>query len=195
MAGPTSAQIDHYVRMFERLAGDAWDIGETCWWTVVRGVTVADVVRRLHGDPDALVPCRPVDLEYEEDVVFVEQRDDAVLVVGCTVAGLAEDHLPRLSAGTTAYGLFWLVNNYNQLYHHVDGTVRTALDVLRPRERWGGDPEGLADHLGALTELADAETAGPDWETAAATLESLAGLRLDADWFHRPQLLARLDGR
>ncbi|MFD1321513.1 hypothetical protein [Micromonospora sonneratiae] len=34
-----------------------------------------------------------------------------------------------------------------------------------------------------------------DWETAMATVESLTGLRLDADWFRRPQLLAKVDSR
>ncbi|MBB4957607.1 hypothetical protein [Micromonospora polyrhachis] len=33
----------------------------------------------------------------------------------------------------------------------------------------------------------------PDWETAMVTVESLTGLRLDADWFHHPQLLAKVN--
>jgi hypothetical protein len=198
MAGPTPEQIDHYVRTFERIADGPWCPAETCWWTVVRPLrgtlTVADVVRRLHGDPDAMTVYRPADLDYEDDKVFVEQRDDAVVVLGCTLAGIEDYQLPQLSDDATVHGVFWLVNNYNRLYRHVDGEVRTELDVLRPRERWGTDPEGLTDHLGALVELRDRDTGPwPDWETAMATMESLTGLRLDADWFRRPQRLATVD--
>ena len=66
-------------------------------------------------------------------------------------------------------------------------------------DTWAG--RALTDHLGALCELHDRSMSGthrgpsPDWETAMATVESLTGLRLDADWFRRPQLLAKVDSR
>lgn len=194
MAGPTRAQIEHYVRMFEQLSDLPAGIGENLCWTVVRPhhgrLTVDEVVRRWGGDPDTVTATRPADVGYDDDMIFLEPRDDAVVVVAYDPGSVA-DTLPRLSAEATVHGVFWAINNFNRLYHLVDGAVVTELDVLKPLERWGTDPEALTGHLAALCDLNDSPGPGPDWETAMATVESLTGLRLDADWFFRPQLLAR----
>jgi hypothetical protein len=102
--------------------------------------------------------------------------------------------LRRLSQDATAHEVFWLINNFNRLSNAVDGVVVTELDVLRPQDRWGADPDALTDHLGALRDLHSRERGPfPDWETAMATVESLTGLGLDADWFDRPQLFAKIN--
>jgi hypothetical protein len=199
MAGPTPGQIEHYVRMFEQLSDLRWCIGETLCWTVVRPhqgrLSVDEVVSRLHSDPETMTTYRPADLGYDEDTLFIEQRDNALIIVGCSAASVEGDALVRLSRGAIVHGVFWLVNNFNRLYHAVDGVVVTELDVLRPVDRWGADPEALSGHLDALRELHDDPSPGPDWQTAMATVESLTGVRLDADWFHRPQLRTRVDFR
>jgi hypothetical protein len=196
MVGPTPEQIEHYVRMFERLSDAQWNIRETLCWTVVRPpqarLSVDEVVRRLHGDPDTMWTYRPADHGYEEEIVFVEQRDDAVIIVGYSDASAEGDALVRLSQGATVHGVFWLINNFNRLYHAVDGVVVTELDALSPLDRWGADPEALTGYLDALRDLHNDPRPGPDWETAMATVESLTGERLDADWFHRPQLCTKV---
>lgn len=207
MAGPTPGQIEHYVRMFEQLSGlsEYFSIEENLSWTVVRPhqarLTVEEVVRRLHGEPDTMTTDRPADcvsdLEYDDlaDTVFLEQRGDAVIIVGFGTATAEEKALRRLSQSATVHSVFWMINNFNRLYYIVDGVVVTELDMLRPLDRWGTDPEALTDHLDALCDLHDRSDPGPDWETAMATLESLTGQRLDLDWFARPQLLAKVNGR
>lgn len=127
---------------------------------------------------------------------FLEQRGDAVIVVGYTVNSDEEDMLRQLSRAATVHEVFWLINNFNRLYYAVDGVLVTELDVLRPQERWGADPDALSDHLHALQDLHDRERGPyPDWETAMATVESLTGLGLDADWFDRPQVSAKVNRR
>jgi hypothetical protein len=104
--------------------------------------------------------------------------------------------LRRLSQDATHHEVFWVINNFSRLYYAVDGVVVTELDVLNPQDRWGADPDASTDHLDALRDLRDRERGPlPDWETAMATVESLTGLGLDADWFERPQLFAKVDRR
>jgi Family of unknown function (DUF6461) len=200
VAGPTPERIEHYVRMFEQLREVSADFEESMCWTVVRPhqarLTVEEVLRRLRGDPDTMTTCRPVDVGYDDEAVFLEQRGDAVIIVGYSVDSDEEDVLRRLSRDATVHEVFWLINNFNRLYYVVDGVVVTELDVLCPQDRWGADPDALTDHLDALRDLRDRERGPfPDWETAMATVESLTGLGLDADWFDRPQLFAKINGR
>ncbi|MFB4299717.1 DUF6461 domain-containing protein [Actinomadura sp. NTSP31] len=191
--------------MFEQLSdlSKYFSIKENLSWTVVRPhqarLTVNEVVRRLHSDPDTMTTDRPADcvsdLEYDDliDTIFLEQRGDAVIIVGFGTDTAEEDVLRRLSQGATVHSVFWAINNFNRLYYIVDGVVVTELDTLRPLDRWGTDPEALTGHLDALRSLHDRSDPGPDWETAMATLESLTGQRLDPDWFARPQLLAKVN--
>jgi hypothetical protein len=201
MAGPAPERVEHYVRMFEHLGNvDTCDFGENMCWTVVRPhqapLTMEDVLRRLGGDAATVTTRRPVDVEYDDQAVFLEQRDDAVITVRYHVDNDEEDLLLRLSQDATVHEVFWVINNFNRLYYAVDGVVVTELDVLRPQERWGADPDALTGHLDALRDLRDREQGPwPDWETAMATVESLTGLRLDADWFDRPQVFAKLGSR
>jgi hypothetical protein len=186
--------------MFEQLGEVSADFGESMYWTVVRPhrarLTVEAVLRRLCGDPDTLTTCRPVDVGYDDEAVFLEQRGDAVIIVGYTAGSDEEDALRRLSQDATVHGVFWLINNFNRLYYAVDGVMVTELDVLWPQDRWGTDPEALTDHLDALRDLRDRERGPwPDWETAMATVESLTGLGLDADWFNRLQVFAKINRR
>ncbi|MFB4310656.1 DUF6461 domain-containing protein [Actinomadura sp. GTD37] len=196
MAGPVPEQIEHYVRMLEQLLHLPVCPAESLSWTVVRphkaGLTAQELVRRLHGDPDALTTRRPDDnSDYDfVDAVFLEDRGDVFVVVAYGAAAAEVEALQQLSRDATVHSVFWLINNYNRLYHLVDGAVITELDLLEPLTRWGADPDALTDHLGALCDLAARTTPGPDWETAMATLESLTGQRLDAAWFARPQLCA-----
>lgn len=155
-----------------------------------------EVVRRLHGDPDTLTTRRPDD-DYDEfdDAVFIEQRGDVIIIVGYGTATAEVDALRRLSQGATIHSVFWLINNFNRLYCLVDDVVITELDTLNPQDRWGTDPDALTAHLDALCDLHSQTTPGPDWETAMATMESLTGQRLDADWFARPQIFAETNRR
>jgi len=194
VSGPTSEQIQHYVRMFENLHEH---IEESFCWNVLRPtngapLTVEDVVGRLGGDPGALTRIRPIDITYDYELVFLEPRGDSMIVAGYSSASAEE---PRLSEGATVHGVFWLINNANRLYHAVDGMMITELDALRPHERWGSDPEALTDHLGALFELHEQSTPPYwDWQTALATVESLTGERVEADWFTQSQLAATVNG-
>jgi hypothetical protein len=199
VAGPTPERIEHYIGMLQRLGGVS-SFGESMCWTVIRPhqtpLTVADALRRLGGDPDTITTCPPVDVGYDDEAVFLEQRDGAVILVGYHPGNDEPEVLRRLSRDATVHEVFWVINNFNRLYYAVDGVVVTELDVLSPGDRWGTDPEALTGHLGALLELRARERGPwPDWETAMATVESLTGVELDADWFGRPQLFARINRR
>jgi hypothetical protein len=203
VAGPTPERIEHYVRMFEQLMEVSADFVESMCWTVVRPhqarLTVEEVLRRLRCDPDTVTTCRPVDVGYDDEAVFLEQRGDALIIVGYTVGSDEEDVLRRLSQDATVHEVFWVINNFNRLYYVADGVVVTELDVLWPQDRLGADPDALTGHLDGLRDLHDRRMSGtspgpsPDWETAMATVESLTGLGLDAGWFDRPQLFAKIN--
>jgi hypothetical protein len=191
MPKPAQETIDHYVRAFEEFRALSPYLGDTLSWTVVRSaagdLTVAEVVRRLGADPDSLTMVRPFDDDRFEHAVYIEQRGDAVILVATSGPG-QEDDLAALSRCAVVHSLVWLVNAYNRLLYAI-----TGLDVLFPTTAWGADPAALDEHLGALVELEARQRSevdpGPfhDWETAMATLESLTGVRLTAEWFARPQ--------
>jgi hypothetical protein len=117
--------------------------------------------------------------------------------VGYSVGSDEEDVLRRLSQDATVHEVFWLVNNFNRLCCVIDGVVVTELDVLLPQDRWGGRPGRLDRPPRRVARpLHDREQGPfPDWATAMATVESLTGLGLDADWFDRPQLFAKINRR
>ncbi|TMQ98951.1 hypothetical protein ETD83_18705 [Actinomadura soli] len=200
MAGPVPEQIEHYVQLLDHLNRTSVYPPENLSWTVVRphqaGLTVHEVVRRLNGDPEALTTRPPAETDYDEDAVFLEQRGDAIIILGYGGATAEVDVLQRLSQGATVHSVFWLINNFSRLYYLADGELITEVDTLFPLDRLGTDPEALTGHLHALGDLRSRIMAntytGPDldWEIALATLESLTGERLDADWFARPQLFA-----
>lgn len=198
--GPAPERIEHYVRMFEEIRDGAGTFEESMSWTVVRPhegeMSLEDALRCLEGDLGSLTTSRPIDGGYDDETVYLDQRGDAVVILGHTVSSDEEDVLRRLSVGAEAHEVFWLINNFNRVSYAADGVLMTELDVLNPRERWGADPEALTGHLGALIELRDREHGPwPDWETAMATVESLTGVELDADWFRRPQVTAKIRRR
>ncbi|WP_433220832.1 DUF6461 domain-containing protein [Dactylosporangium sp. CS-047395] len=193
MTGPTPEQIDHYLDMFEQLDAADWCIGENLGWTVVRAhgrtLTAEDAIRLVGGDPDTVTTVRPVDVRYEDDVVYVEQRGDAVMLLDYAAICAEAPMMRRLAHNAAVHGVFWGINNWNTLFYALDGEVVTELDTLRPDDRTGTDPDALNDHLGALIELDARPDRGAmrDWPTAMATVAALTGLDLDADWFRRPQ--------
>lgn len=185
------------MRMFELLRDAEWCIEENLTWIVVRPdrgpLTVDDVIRRLGGDPAAVTTCRPAEVGYDDELVYLEQRGDAVMILEYAANRADKDVLKRLSQRATVHGVYWGINNVNLLFHWVDGVAVTELEALRPQHRWGTDPEALGDHLDALHSRQGGDrSADWDWPTAMATVESLTGLRLDADWFRRPQLCATI---
>jgi hypothetical protein len=197
MAGPTTEQIEHYVRLFNDRRAPEYLV-ETFWWTVIRPrrgeLGIDEVARRVYGDPDAYEMRRPNEVGYDDELVFLEQRDDAVVLAAPFPPHAWEACMVNLSREADVHGVFWIINNFNRLSWAADGVMLTDLDVLDPQHAEGGSqPNGLDDHLGALIELSMAEIPGPDWETAMATMESLTGERLQADWFDRPQVLSRID--
>jgi hypothetical protein len=185
-------RIDHYVRLFDELSDIDWCIGESLFWTVARPQTVEAVTGILRGEPVAA--CRPIDQGWADDLIFIEQHGDAVMLVSPSDAGMDEEALRRMSLGGTVHQVFWVINNYNRLVRVTDGAVVTELDTLVPGERWGTEPDALDEHLGALHDLdarGDARGADLDWPTAMAAMESLTGFRLDLDWFSRKRPLLR----
>ncbi|GAA2265245.1 hypothetical protein GCM10010149_01620 [Nonomuraea roseoviolacea subsp. roseoviolacea] len=200
MSPVTPEMIHIYERLLKEL--DELDpyIGNALFWMVVRGrgepLTVADVARRLGGDPDRVLSGTV--LELEEHVVL-EQSDHGVIVLAQNAYPSDPDIWGRLTENAQAWGFWWLVNNAHELFYAADGVLVTSVNMHsfpHSLECFGQDPAALDGHLGALRALgarmkADDEAgvtyAGPypDWETALATVEALTGVRLDVGRFTR----------
>ncbi|WP_329096782.1 hypothetical protein OG979_16590 [Actinomadura citrea] len=62
---------------------------------------------------DRLADCVS-DLEYDDlaDTIFLEQRGDAVIIVGFGTATAEEEALRRLSQSASVHSVFWAINDF-----------------------------------------------------------------------------------
>jgi hypothetical protein len=185
------------IEYYERFLGEhAWLEVAMCW-TVIEPVTadldLAEVVRRLGGDPDDLSPRGPrehvaVDLG-RECVFFLDQVDRAVTIMEVNgYQGARPEVLRRLSDGARVHSAFWNVNANNRLSFAAFGEVVTDLEADYPDERNGTDPDALNEDLGDLIAMAPTdESDGGNWRAGMlAVVEARTGVRLDLAWPARP---------
>lgn len=184
------------IERYEGLLDDHQWLAVALCWTVIEPITaavdVAEVVRRLGGDPGTL---RPRSLATTpapaESLYFVDQVGPAVTVMEVNdFQGSRPEVLRWLSDGARVHSAYWNVNAVNRLSYAAYGTLVTALDAGYPRDRYGADPDALDDDLRGLLNLnlTDDEDDEDDaeespWRAAMlACIEARTGVALDPGW-------------
>ncbi|GAA3220865.1 DUF6461 domain-containing protein [Dactylosporangium siamense] len=174
------------------LAEHAWLEVAMCW-TVVEPVTVpvdvAEVVRRLGGDPRDLRP-RGLDTGYDvgphERLYYLDQAGPAVTMLEVNgYEGRRPEVLRQLSDGARVHSAYWNVNSVNQLSYAVYGTLVTALDGAFPEDRYGSDPDALDDDFPFPARDEDDDEDWPWRPAMLACIEARTGVALDGDWTRR----------
>lgn len=188
------------------MTGYAWIDGlEAYCFTVIYGVEPDEVIRRLGGDP------AETELRTFEECFWRPDEPQWIqigLIGGASPSGsprpaahhdphrpavvLAENNGWRVSEDETAMALSrggWLASTFcdvsavMRFVYAVDGGIRVAFDPLldkRPEE--GNDPRCLDKMLEGLPFDLDAVA-----RSSMVLLERLTGVRIDPEWFERPQ--------
>ncbi|MEW2358450.1 DUF6461 domain-containing protein [Spirillospora sp. NPDC029432] len=168
------------------------DLAEAYCFTLVRGLTPAQVLARLGartGGPQVKGVEALSRLSYDT----YPERAGNELVVGVTPVGgwalavepngyigVSEEAAVPLSAGSRLVSHSTNVNAVGNFFWVEDGDVRLTFEPLFPSSRWGGTPDAL---LGEMREagfdLQDGDDANLDCGAAAFALaERLTGVRI-----------------
>src|SRR2546430_8918140 len=175
-------------------------------WSVVEGidapVTVAEVVRRLGGDPAELfeLPAEEAfDADACEALVCLAPHGSAVaLFEPGSPQAVRPEVLRRLSAGARVHATCWHVNGGERLLYAAYGKLVTGIQPYWPKERWGELPDTLDEDLRALGGFAVED---PDLRPrpedhagaiALAAIERRTGVRATADWLAGPHTAVRI---
>lgn len=173
------------------MPGYAWvEPLEAYCFTAVIGLDADEVITRLGADP---LDCRR--LTFEECFWTVDapqwaqvgSLDGGVLVAEHN-GWRGEEAAPVLSAQARAACFCRDVSAAMCFSHAVDGIVLAAFDpLLEPAPTLGADPGCLDGLLSGLAFGLDAAEV-----SAMALLERVTGVRVNAEWLHRPQRAVRL---
>ncbi|MFB4316745.1 DUF6461 domain-containing protein [Actinomadura sp. 21ATH] len=168
------------------------DLAEAYCFTLVRGLTPAQVLARLGartGGPQVKGVEALSRLSYDG----YAERAGRELVVGVTAVGewalavepngylgASEEAVVPLSAGSRLVSHFSNVNAAGNFYWVEDGDVRLTFEPLFPSHRWGSTPDALLDAMReAGFDLLDGDDSNLDCGAAAFALaERLTGVRL-----------------
>jgi Family of unknown function (DUF6461) len=173
------------------MPGYAWvEPLEAYCFTAVIGLDTDEVISRLGADP---FDCRR--LTFEECFWTVDAPQWAQ--VGALDGGVlvaehngwrGEEAAAALSAHARAACFCRDVSATMRFSHAVDGVLLAAFDpLLEPAPVLGADPGCLKGLLKGLAFGLDAAEV-----SAMALLERVTGVRVSAEWLHRPQRAVRL---
>jgi Family of unknown function (DUF6461) len=165
-------------------------VDEVSCWTVIqpltKPVTVAEVVRRLGGDPAEIEHRTGWDSDAPTSVVHLNQLGPAVVMAEVMDAeGIREEVLRWLSDGAVVHSSWWgSANGRSFLCYAAFGRLLTQLEHLDDDRPGGEQPEALDEDRAALRGLTD----DPDLDYPAqlALVERRTGVRLDAAWLDQP---------
>jgi hypothetical protein len=182
---------DDDVAWYHRLLQARPELVDATWcWTVVqpltKPVTVADVVRRLGGDPAEIEHRTGWDFDGATTVVHLNQVGPAVVLAEVMDGqGSREEVLRWLSDGAVVHSSWWCSANARSfLCYAAFGRLLTRLQHLDDNGPGGEQPEALDEDRAALRGLID----DPDLDYPAqlALVERRTGVRLDAAWLDQP---------
>jgi hypothetical protein len=132
------------------------DIAEAYCFTLVRGLSPAQVMSRLVGRPEA--PLQGISAVV--DAAFAQydlEEGDRQLVAMTTVdgwtlliepngyLGVTEERAVPASAGTSWISHFVNINGVGTFLWAEDQVLRLSFDPMFPEDRWGTEPDELLD--------------------------------------------------
>jgi hypothetical protein len=170
---------------FER---DFPDIAEAYCFTLVRGLSPAEVVSRLEGQPETPLHgiSAVVDAAFAQyDLENGDRRLLALTTVGAWTLliesngylGVTEDRALPASAGVSWVSHFVNINRVGTFLWAEDQTLQLCFDPMFPEDRWGTSPDellGVMERIGFALDEEDPE-AGLSSAAAFALAEHLTG--------------------
>ncbi len=177
---------DEDVAWYQRLLDAQPDLVDFPWcWTVVqpltKPVTVAEVARRLGGDPANIEELAGWDFEAPDGTVHLHQVGPAVVM--CQAAGwegVRDEALRWLSDGASVHSSWWSDPNARSfLCYAAFGLVLTRLEHLDDNQPAGEQPTALDEDRAPLRH-------DLGYPAQLAFVERRTGIRLDPAWLDQP---------
>ncbi|MFG1871589.1 hypothetical protein [Micromonospora arborensis] len=177
---------DDDVAWYQRLLDAQPDLVDFPWcWTAVQPLTkpvsVAEVARRLGGDPANIEERAGWDFEEPDGTLHLQQVGPAVVM--CQTAGwegVRDEALRWLSDGTSVHSSWWSdANGRSFLCYAAFGLVLTRLEYLDDDQASGEQPTALDEDR---TPLRD----DPGYPAQLAFVERRTGIRLDPAFLDQP---------
>ncbi|MGW6742590.1 DUF6461 domain-containing protein [Streptomyces sp. NPDC055025] len=167
------------------------DIAEAFCFTLVRGLSPAELMSRLGGRPEA--PLRGIAAAV--DATFARYdlgKEDRQLVAMTTVGtwtlliepngylGVTEEQALPASAGTSWISHFTNINAVGTFLWAEDRVLRLCFDPMFPEDRWGTEPDELLDVMRQIGFHLEAEDPETDFspQAAFALAEHLTGIAI-----------------
>lgn len=190
----TDDALAHYTDLLARRS----DLSEGLCWTVVEPVdaplTVAEVVRRLGGDPAEVAPRHWQDAFGPYDPrPFVQLTSVGAAVMVVEPNGFQccmPDVIERLSLGARVHCAQWDAQALSTLACAAFGHLLVRMEGLFPDQRVGLDVGALDGELGPVYQALGSATM-PFTPALMAVVEARTGVRLHDAWFDsaRPTVL------
>ncbi|MDG6110078.1 DUF6461 domain-containing protein [Dactylosporangium aurantiacum] len=178
--------VDHDVAWYRRMLDAQPELLNSPWcWTVVlpltKPVTVADVARRLGGEPAGVEDRAGWDFDEPDGTLHLRQVGPAVLM--CQTGGwegVRDEALRWLSDGASVHSSWWSnANARSLLCYAAFGRVLTRLEYLDDDQPAGEQPDALDEDRAALRD-------DQDYPAQLAFVERRTGVRLDHAWLDEP---------
>ncbi|WP_423832649.1 DUF6461 domain-containing protein [Streptomyces manipurensis] len=165
------------------------DIAEAYCFTLVRGLSPAELTARLEGRPEA--PLRGIDAvvdaafaqyglgDVERQLVAMATVGDRTLLIEPNgYLGVTEDRVLPASAGAHWVSHFVNINAVGTFLWAEDRVLRLCFDPMFPEDRWGTTPDALLDVMERMGFPLDEETPEEDLSAPAAfaLAEHLTGI-------------------
>jgi hypothetical protein len=180
------SMADEDVAWYQRLLDAQPELIDFPWcWTVVqpltKPVTVAEVVRRLGGDPADIEERAGWDFDQPDVTLHLHQVGPAVVMGEAGgLEGGRDEALRWLSDGASVHTSWWSdANGRSLLCYAAFGVVLTRLENIDDNEPIGKQPTALDEDRAALRE-------DQGYPAQLALVERRTGIRLDAEWLDQP---------
>ena len=176
---------DEVVAWYQRLLEAKPDLDDRPWcWTVIqpltKPVTIAEVVRRLGGDP-AEIEHRSGWEPHDLPMVHLNQLGPPVVMVEVMGGeGVRDEVLRWLSDGAVVHSSWWCdAIGRSSLCYAAFGQLLTRVECLDDDRPSGEQPTALDEDRAALR-------GNLDCPAQLALVERRTGVRLDAAWLDQP---------
>ncbi|WP_432121572.1 DUF6461 domain-containing protein [Streptomyces sp. S1] len=131
------------------------DIAEAYCFTLVRGLSPAELMSRLEGRPEA--PLQGIAAVVDATFAQYDLEEDRQLVAMTTVGtwtlliepngylGVTEEQALPASAGVSWVSHFVNINGVGTFLWAENQVLRLCFDPMFPEDRWGAEPDELLD--------------------------------------------------